>query len=111
MSKTLLKCHKYNRIYLSLQILQVYRLLKNQKKMINFAPGAHFGWLYRVDELRTSLEFIHISKYSIKGTRISKIFVLNDLSGSWSPTEEAKKLKKKLFFLIKFNFRGQIAEK
>ena len=56
-------------------------LRKKEKKLKtlffdNFFPGANFGWLYKFDEARVSLEFLHILKYFIQGTRISKIFVL-----------------------------------
>ena len=61
----------------------------------NFAPGTYFGWLYKVVGARKSLEFWHILKFSIKCTRILKIFVLNDPNGSWWPTENGKKNWKK----------------
>ena len=43
-------------------------------------PKTYFGWLYKVYEAGTSIEFICILNYYIIGTRISKMFVFNDLS-------------------------------
>ena len=72
---------------------------------INFAPGTYFVWLYKIVEAKTSLECLHILKFSVKCTRISKIFVLNDLIDSWWPTENGKKNEKANFwfsFQVKF---------
>ena len=67
-----------------------------------FVTRAYFRWLYKVDEARTSLAFLHILKYSIKGTSISNIFVLDDLRHSWRLTEKRKKLEKRNLSIILF---------
>ena len=69
---------------------------------VYFVTRAYFRWLYKVDEARTSLAFLHILKYSIKGTSISNIFVLDDLRHSWRLTEKRKKLEKSHLSIMLF---------
>ena len=75
---------------------------KNWKKLIfySFVSGVYFGWLYKVDEARTSIKFLPILKYSIKGNIISNIFVLGDLSDFWWLSQKGKKKENTDFSII-----------
>ena len=98
-----MKCTRISKIFVLNDLSDSWWPTENGKKneKANFLflfPFAYFGCLYTVYEARASCEFIRILKYSIKDTRISKIFVLSDQSDSWWPTKKGKKLWKNTIF-------------